>query len=300
MKNVKIIVITAILIIILTGFCGCINNAKHVTNRQVGLGFHEKDPVKVFYKKTSQVQNDLSLEALDLIYEKYEICSEIFDLPIQDLNPCSMVFCESNSDRYIRVCKWFAFVDEVQCWPIIGEESMDFKGSLNGYMFYHLLPHEIADTTLRERGVDYIYGAWFIEGVGEYTRLLSAQNFNQQNNSFWISNVIDDLEYLTEQEERIVNLSDRSSFNDNGFPGSDDAKIFYPGSLAYIYDLVSIYGDQFISDAVANNCKTYEELRSSILDSTGYDIADSITNVSVEWIKQRYISILDEFNVDYN
>ena len=98
--------------------------------------------------------------------------------------------------------------------------------------------------------------------------------------------------------ERIVNLSNRSSFTGFGLPNSEDEHVFYMGSLTYVYNLVDKYGDDFISDVVANNCTSYEDIRSSIENSTGYNINDSIMNVSVGWIKEHYISLLQELNVD--
>ncbi|UCH72317.1 MAG: hypothetical protein JSW62_01860, partial [Thermoplasmatales archaeon] len=82
-------------------------------------------------------------------------------------------------------------------------------------------------------------------------------------------------------------------------PGSEDEFVFYVGSLTYINSLTNNYGDEFISEVVANKCTSYGEVRSSIENSTGHDITDSIKNVSVGWIKQQYILILEELNVDY-
>jgi len=62
------------------------------------------------------------------------------------------------------------------------------------------------------------------------------------------------LKNFSEQEDRIVDLSKRSSFAGFGAPGSEDEYVFYVGSLVYVYDLVKKYGDGFISDVVANNC----------------------------------------------
>lgn len=296
----KLIVLTTTLIIIIGGISGCIQKSgKHVTHLGVATGVLEKDSVKVFYRLFSPTQKSLAQQGLDIIYTQYEICSEIMNLSIENLFPCSMVFCKSRLDPYILRCEWFAYVDGVLCWPIIGEKSMEFKSSINGWMLYHLLPHEIVDISLRERDIDPVYGGWFIEGVGEYARLMCANTTGQLNGSFFLNIINKQLESLSEQEERIVDLSNRSSFAGFGAPGSEDEHVFYVGSLTYIYDLADKYGVQFISEVVANNCTSYEDIRSSIENSTGCNISDSIKNVLVGWIKQRYILILEELNIGY-
>ena len=88
-------------------------------------------------------------------------------------------------------------------------------------------------------------------------------------------------------------------FHTFGLHWKKDEYVFYVGSLTYIYNLIDKYGDEFISEIVANNCTSYEEIRSSIENLTGYNINDSIKNISVGWIKQQYILVLEELNVDY-
>ena len=298
----KCLVVGIVVVILLTvfGFSGCVRQIgyKHVTHLGVGLSVLEKDSVKDFYRARSATQKALAEQCLDIIYKEYEICSDTLNLPIQKLNPCSLVFCKSNFDLYVVRCHWFSYVDGVQCWPIIGEDNLTFKKPINVYLLYQMLPHEISDTTLRRRGVNPNYGGWFIEGVSEYIMLNCTKFYDQLNNSFWLNMIDMQLTSLSDQEERIVDLSDRSSFAGYGAPGSADCWVFYVGSLAYVNYLVDEYGDDFISDVVANNCKSYEEIRSVIENSTGYNIDDSIKNVSVGWIKEQYILLLQELNVN--
>ena len=293
-------------IVIFLVFSGCIIpmhvqayiDYKNVTHEEVKLSVLQKDSVKIFYTSSSSVQNALAEQALDIIYKQYEICSKIMGLSVEELNSCSLVFCDDENDPYVVECSWFSYVDEVQCWPIIGETSLSFEKPINEYLFYHLLPHEIADTTLRVRNVDPTYGGWFIEGVGEYVRLKSAEHFDKLNTSFWLNSVRAGLADLSSQKWRIVDLSDRSSFEGYGAPGSKDQLVFYVGSLVFIYDLVEKYGDKFISDVIANNCTSHQEIRDVIKRSTGYNIDNSIKNVSVGWILEKYISLLQDLNVN--
>ena len=183
----KLIVITATLIIIIGGLSGCIQRSgKHVTHLGVATGVLEIDSVKVFYRLLSPTQKSLAQQGLDIIYTQYEICSEIMNLSIEDLFPCSMVFCKSRLDPYILRCGWFAYIDGVLCWPIIGEKSMQFKKPLNEWMLYYLLPHEIVDISLRERDMDPVYGGWFIEGTAEYASLMCANVTDQLNISYFL------------------------------------------------------------------------------------------------------------------
>lgn len=271
---------------------------KTVTHEEVGLSFLQKEQVKVFYTSGSSTQKSLAQQCLDIIYGEYETCSEILNLSIDSLNPCTLVFCDSENDPYVVECSWFAFVDEIQCWPITYENSIDFTNSINGWLLYHMLPHEIADTTLRVRNVDATYGGWFIEGVGEYVRLQCAEKLDKLNESFWLDKAREDLNILSGQKWRIVDLSNRSSFEGYGAPNSKDESVFYVGSLVFINDLVEKYGDEFIADVVANNCTSYQEIREVIEDSTGYNINNSIKNVSVGWVLEEYISLLEKLNVN--
>jgi hypothetical protein len=272
---------------------------KHVTHLGVGTWFLEKNSVKVFYSLFSPIQKSLARQSLDIIYNEYGTCSEILNLSIEKLYAHSMVFCRSQFSLFILRCGWRGFVDGIVCWHIAGEKSMEFKDPLSVYMLYHVLPHELIDMSLRVRGIDPVYGGWFIEGASEYAALICGKNADQLNGSYNLNKIDAELNSLSGQEERIVDLSNRSSFAGFGAPGSEDEYVFYVGSLVYVYDLVKKYGDGFISDVVANNCTSYEDIRSSIENSTGYNINDSIKTVSVGWVKQRYISILEEFNVDY-
>ncbi len=295
----SIIVISLLLILFITPFNPqTVLAYKQVNHEEVGTSRLQNGLIEVFYTSDSLVQKDLAEQCLDIIYEEYKICSEIMNLSIDELNPCSLVFCDSVNDPYVTECKWFSYVDEVQCWPIIGETNLSFESPINVWMLYHLLPHEIADTTLRVRNVDPTYGGWFIEGIGEYAKLTCAEKLNKLNESSWLNYVRNDLNDLSSQKYRIVDLSNRNSFKDYAGPESEDKSVFYVGSLVYIYDLVEKYGDQFISDVVANNCTSYQEIRNVIKESTGYDIEDSIKNVTVGWILEEYISLLEEFNVN--
>jgi len=282
--------------IICTSITASENNS--YTHDEVGTSLIQKDNVTVLYSSGSATQQNLAETCLNIIYEEYEICSSILKLSVEELNPCTLVFCDSRNDPYVVKAQWFSYVDGVQCWPIIGEDSLSFKNAINGWMLYHLLPHEIADTTLRVRDVDPIFGGWFIEGVGEYARLKSATIFNQLNGSFWLNVIKENFESLINQKERIVDLSNRSSFAGFAAPGSPDSSVFYVGSLVFIYDLVQRFGDVFISDVVKNNCTTFQEIIQAIENSTGFDITVSIRNVSVSWIKQQYVSLLQDFNVN--
>jgi hypothetical protein len=299
-RNKTIIVVTATIIIITAGLSGCIDRSgKHVTHLGVGLGVLEEDGIKVFYRRTSPIQKSLAEQSLNIIIKQYEICSDVTNLSYEELFPCSMVFCKSRLDPYILRCQWYAYVDGILCWPVIGEKTMEFEKPINEWMLYHLLPHEIIDITLRERRMDYVYSAWFIEGVAEYTSLTCANETDQLNATFFLNRVEQALVCFSEQEERIVDLSNRSSFEGFGAPGSEDEYIFYVGSLVYVKNLTNNYGDEFIEDVFAENCKSYEEVRSCIENSTGYNISDSIKSVSVGWIKEQYILLLDELNVNY-
>ena len=303
--NKTLLVVITTLLIIVGGLSGCIRDDTdyYFTHLEIGTGVLEKDSVKVFYRLFSPAQKSLAGQSLEIIYTEYEICSDLLNLPIENLFPLSFVFCKSDGDIFCiilaKIEKSFAYVDGVLCWSIVGEESIPFKDPINGYMLCHVLPHEVVDSTIVEKGMDRIYGAWFTEGVAEYAKLMCAQATDHLNNSYWLNMIEEGLIDLSKQEERIVNLSNRSTFAGFGAPGSEDEYVFYIGSLTYIYDLVDKFGDEFISDVIANNCTTYEELRASIENSTGYNINGSIMNVSVGWIKQRYISILEELNVDY-
>jgi len=282
------------------GLSGCIDKTgKHVTHLGVGTWYLEKNSVRVFYSLFSPTQKSLAKQALDIIYDEYETCSEILNLPVEKLYAHSFVFCRNQFSLFILRCGWWGFVDGIVCWHIAGEKSMEFKNPVSEFLLYHTMPHELVDMSLRVRGVDPVYGGWFIEGPSEYAALICGKNADKLNGSYHLNWINEALKSFSEQEDRIVDLSNRSSFASFGAPGTEDEYIFYAGSLVYIYDLVKKYGDGFISDVVANNCTSYEDIRSSIENSTGYNINDSIKNVSVGWIKQHYISILEEFNVDY-
>ena len=272
---------------------------KHVTHLGVAAWFVEKNSVKVFYSIFSPTQKSLASQGLNIIYNEYKICSEILNVPIEKLYAHSMVFCKSSYSPFVLRCGWWGYVDGIVCWHIAGEKSMEFKDTVSVFMLYHTLPHELVDMSLRVRGIDYVYGGWFIEGAAEYAALICGKNADKLNGSYNLNWINTGLNNLSGQEGRIVDLSNRSSFAGFGAPYTEDEYVFYMGSLVYIYDLVKKYGDGFISDVVANNCTSYESIRSSIENSTGYDIDDSIKNVSVGWIKQHYISILEEFNINY-
>ena len=300
MKNKKkyFAVLSIVLLVTVSAFSGCIErDAKHVTHSEVGLSVLKKDTVQVFYKNGSISQQALAEQCLDIIYEEYEICSAILGLPVEKLNSCSLVFCENHDDPYIKICDWFSYVDGVQCWPIIGEDNLIFKEPINVYLLYQMLPHEISDTTMINK-INPVRGGWFVEGVSDYIKLNCTKYFNQLNNSFWLDQIYQRLENLSSQEERIVDLSNRLSFEGYGWPGSVDEAVFYVGSLVYVKYLVDNYGDDFIPAVASNISITYKKLRDVIEESTGYDIDDSIKNVSVGWIKEQYISLLKESDVN--
>jgi len=303
----KFVAILFVLILVSVSFGGANNinqpiagkEGKHVTHLGVATWFFEKNSVRVFYSLFSPIQKSLAKQGLEIIYNEYETCSEILNISIDELFAHSMVFCRSQFSLFILRCGWWGYVDGIVCWHIAGEKCMDFKDPVSVFLLYHTLPHELVDVSLRVRGIDPVYGGWFIEGAAEYAALICGKNADQLNGSYNLNWIDAALKSLSKQEERIVNLSNRSTFAGFGAPGSEDEYVFYVGSLVYVYNLVKKYGDGFISDVVANNCTSYEDIRSSIENSTGYNINDSIMNVSVGWIKQHYISILEEFDIDY-
>ena len=296
----EIILVIIIIFVSLIALSGCIyDEPKQFTHDEVNLDVIEKNSVKIFYKKGSSTQKNLAMQSLDILYEEYTICSKILNLTVEELNPCSIVFCKSRLDPYIIKCKKVSYVDGFLCWPIIGEKDLDFKGFTSGWTLYHMLPHEIVDTTLHLYNVNDVYGGWLIEGAAEYVRLQCAKVTNQLNDTYFLYLINEQLNDLSEQKDRFIDLSNRSSFSGSGLPYSKDGHIFYSSSLTYIYYLVDNYGDDFISDIIVNNCTTYEKIRSSIENSTGYDISDSIKNISLSWIYDRYLLILDELDIDY-
>lgn len=269
---------------------------EEVSHQEVELSVIEKDGIKVFYTSSSPKQKSLAESCAAIIEREYQITADILGLPQKELNPCSLVFCDGDSDPYVVKCEWFSFVDGVQCWPVIGESSLPLEKPMNGYLLYHLLPHEIADTTLRERGVDPVSGAWLIEGTGDYVMLECAKELGGLDNTYWLNSVKRDIADLSKQEERIVDLSNRSSFEGFGAPFSADQAIFYVGSLVVVQELVNRYGEGIISEIVAANCKTTDEICDVIKKTTGDDFREELT-LSVKEIKDGYTFLLDNVGI---
>lgn len=297
--------ISSVIIIIILLISGCFtptqiptstdnnNNIRHVTHQEINKSVLQKESIKIFYASNASNQKILAQKCLDILFEEYETCAKILNLSMELLSPCSLVFCENHSSLDM------IYIDDVFCVSIAGEDSFPFKNSINIYWLYHFLPHEIIDLTLRERGVDPIYGGWFIEGVGEYIRIQCARELSELNNSYWINSIISKwIETFSGQEERTVNLSNRSSFVGGGIPGSPDEAIFYAGSLTFINDLVEKHGDKFISNIVEKNCTTFQDIQNEIEYSIAENVSTSIKNVSVQWIKQKYISLLEKLNIN--
>jgi len=270
---------------------------KEVRHEEVGLSFAERDGVRVFWTDSSEEQKELAAEALPIIEETHATVAEYLGLKMEDINRCSLVFCDSPSDPYITECEWFSYVDGIQCWPVIGESSLHFKEELNSYLLFSLLPHELSDTTLRAKDVDPVYGGWIIEGISDYIALKFAAEHGKIDSFVLEGDFAKELEALEGQRDRVVDLSNRSSFEGFGAPGSEDMVVFYTGSLVAVKKLVDEFGIEIVPRFVKTGARTKDEIYAALLDITGRDVKDEL-RVTAGEIHDGYLSILLEYGAD--